>query len=129
MPAVDLIPGDHLRGAHHVGAGLRVGPRRRVQSVADRHRHQLVVRRVVADDIDAVAVAVVGAQNRRILVRPPAELLRLLRSCPAAELVQLVTAPTATFPFDAFDQRRVAPEPVVPDERRSLVDDLVRIEP
>jgi hypothetical protein len=66
-----------LGGADDVRARAVVGPRRGVQAVADRDRHQLVVGRVVLDLVDAVAVAVVGAQDRLVAVGELAPALRL----------------------------------------------------
>ena len=62
-------------------AGAVVGPRRGVQAVTDRDRHEFVVGGVVFDLVDAVAVAVVGAQDRLVAVGQLAPALRL-RGCP-----------------------------------------------
>ncbi len=51
----------------HVRAGAGLGdPRRAVQPPAHRRAHQPVPRRVELDLVDAVAVAVVGVQHRRV---------------------------------------------------------------
>ena len=84
-----------LRGAHDVRAGAVVGPWRGVQAVADRDRHQLVVGRVVLDLVDAVAVAVVGAQDRLVAVGQLAPALRLRLPRERAEFGDLVEAPLA----------------------------------
>ena len=85
VAAVDLVPGDDLGGPGHVGAGPVVGPGTGVEAVRDRGGHQPVVVGVVVDDVDAVAVPVVGAQLRRVAVGPPAPLDGLGRPGQPAE--------------------------------------------
>ena len=72
-----------------------VGPRGGVQAVADRHRHQLVVGGVVLDLVDAVAVAVVGAQHRLVAIGELTPALRLRAARQRAEFGDLVEAPLA----------------------------------
>ena len=59
-------------------------PRRAVQAVPDGDAHQLVACGVVLDLVDAVAVAVVRAQHRRVLVGQPAPAPAPARCWPAA---------------------------------------------
>ena len=74
VPALGLAHHHEERRARDVRAGARVGPGKGVQPVGDGHLQQPVIRRVVLDLVDAVAVAVVGAQDRLVLVREPAPL-------------------------------------------------------
>ena len=76
-----------------MGARAVVGPRRGVQAVADGDRHQLVVGGVVFDLVDAVAVAVVGVQDRLVAVGQFAPALRLRAARQRAEFGDLVEAP------------------------------------
>ena len=83
-----------------------VCPRRGVQAVADRDRHQLVVRRVVLDLVDAVAVAVVGAQDRLVAVGELAPALRLPAAGERPEFGDLVEAPLAALADQRLGQYR-----------------------
>ncbi len=69
-------------------AGSLLRPRQRVHLVLDAHLHQLVPGGVELDLVDPVAVAVVGAQDRLVLVREPAPLLLRLAADEAAELAR-----------------------------------------
>ena len=66
-----------LAAARNVRTGAIVGPGRGVQPVADGDLHQLVVGRVIPHVVDPVPVSVVGEKDGRILVRAPAQLLRV----------------------------------------------------
>ena len=77
-----------------MGARPVVGPRCGVQAVADRDRHQFVVGGVVFDLVDAVAVAVVGVQDRLVAVGQLAPALRLRAAGERAEFGDLVERPT-----------------------------------
>lgn len=118
-------PGVELGRAGHVRARPVVRPRRGVQAVRDRGTHQLVPGRVELHLVDAVAVPVVGAQDRRVLVRQPPVLDRLLATAEAAQLVQLGGGPAGALAFEPVEQRRVVGR-VVTDQRWNLVEDLVR---
>ena len=117
-------PHRRLRGADDVRAGPVVGPRRRVQAVADGDAHQLVVGRVVLDLVDAVAGAVVCAQDRTMAIGELAPPLRLLRAGQRAELGDLVEAPLPALADQRLDQHRRGGGVVIL-ERRSLVGDDV----
>ena len=85
-PGLGLHRG-HVQGrARGVGAGLLARPRQRVQLVLHAHLHQLVPGGVELDLVDAVAVAVEGAQHRLVLVGQAAPLLLGLAADEAAEL-------------------------------------------
>ena len=70
---------------------VRVSARPRVtgEAVTDRGVHQAVIGRVVADDIDAIAEAVVGLKHRRVLLGQIADGDPLRRSRHLSEFVQL----------------------------------------
>ena len=80
--------------AGDVGAGPGLAPGRGVQAVADADPHQLVPGGVELDLVDAVAVAVVGAQLGRVLVGLDAPADRLPRAADRAELAALGPRPT-----------------------------------
>ena len=109
-----------------MGAGPVVGPRRGVQAVADRDAHQLVVGGVVLDLVDAMAVAVVGVQDRPVAVGQLAPALRLRRAGQRAEFGDLVEAPLAALADQRLDEHRRGGRVVVL-QRRDLVGDDVRI--
>ena len=106
MPGVGDAPRHHLRRARHVRAGALGRPRRAVQAVFDGDAHQLVVLRQVVDLVDAVAVAVVRAQHRRVLVGQPSPLLRGLAVGERAEVAHLGLGPAGALAVQALEQRR-----------------------
>ena len=77
MAGIGLTPHGHLRGADEVCVWIRVNPRSAVQSQFHCGAHELVIGGVVTDLVDAVAVAVVGSQNRWVLLGQIAPLLGL----------------------------------------------------
>jgi hypothetical protein len=89
-----------------VGAGAVVGPRRGVQAVGHRDGHQFVVGGVVLDLVDAVAVAIVGAQDRLVAVGEFAPALRLPATRQLAQLGHLVETPMAALPDQRLDEYR-----------------------
>ena len=89
-----------------MGARPVVGPRRGVQAVADRHRHQLVVGGVVLDLVDTIAVAVVGVQDRLVAVGQLAPALRLSAAGKRAKVGDLVEAPLPAFADQRLGQHR-----------------------
>ena len=113
------------RGAGDVGAGPRLAPGQRVQAVADPDPHQLVPGAVELDLVDAVAVAVVGAQLGLVLVRLEAPADRLARAADRAQLAGAVLGPLGALAAQRLDQRPVGVEGVVVLQRRRLVEDLV----
>ena len=99
-------PYRRFRGADDVGARPVVGPRRGVQAVADGHLHQLVVGGVVLDLVDAMAVAVMGVQDRLVAVGELAPALRLRTAGQRAELGDLVEAPLPAFALQRLGEDR-----------------------
>ena len=75
-----------MRRPRDVGAGLGLAPGQRVQPVRRSRPHQLVPGRMELDLVDAVPVAVVGAQHGRVLVRldAPADRLRRPQIAPSS---------------------------------------------
>ena len=123
---VGLRPQAHQRGAGDVGARARVAPRQRVDLALDRAAQQPVPGRVEVDVVDAVAVAVVGLQPRRVALGAAAVLLRLGRARHGARVTRAVDGPAAALALERLAQREVDVEEVGPLERGGLVDDLVR---
>jgi len=74
--------------------------------------------------VDAVAVAIVGPQHRRVLVRLPALFLHQGRAGQAAELADPVLGPACALAAQCVQHRRVAGN-VIPGQRRGLVEHFV----
>src|SRR5439155_177737 len=110
---------------NHLWARARVAPGERVQLVADGETQKRMPGGVELDLVDAVAVAVVGAEDRRIGVRlhAPAERLAPRQ---LAEPPEALFRPGGTLPANALRQGAVGGEQVVAFERGRLVQDLVR---
>src|SRR5205823_3433135 len=112
-------------GPRPASARARVAPGERVQLVGDGETQERMPGGVELDLVDAVAVAVVGTEDRRIGVRlhAPAERLapRQLTEPPEA-----LFRPGGALPADALRQGAVGGEQVVAFERGWLVQDLVR---
>ncbi len=127
--AADAALGLHQQheggGAGDVGADARFAPGRRVQAVADPDPHQLVPGAVELDLVDAVAVAVVGAQLGLLLVCFEAPADRLVRAADRAQLPHAVLGPIGALAAQRLTQRPVGVEGVVVLQRRRLVEDLV----
>ena len=106
------------------GRGSRQGSEWSSCSTAE--PHQLVPGGVELDLVDAVAVAVVGAQLRRVLVglRAPASMRRAAAG-DRADRGDPLLGPVGALAPHRLDQRPVGLEDVVVDQRRRLVDDLV----
>lgn len=119
-------PDQVLRRAHEVGVGGGVAPRPSRETERDRRAHELVPRRVVLDLVDAVAVAVVGVEDRRVLARQAHKLLDAGRSDEPAQLAHLRLRFSCTLAAQRLEQRRVVGGVVV-DEGWDLVEDLVRL--
>ena len=122
---VGLRPQAHQRRAGDVGARARVAPRQRVDLALDRAAQQPVPRRVEVDVVDAVPVAVVGLQPRRVALGAAAVLLRLGRARHGARVARAVDGPAAALALERLAQREVDLEEVGPLERGGLVDDFV----
>ena len=116
---------EHAR-AHDVGAGSRLAPRQRVDFALDTQAQHPVHRRVVVDLVDAVAVAVVRLEHRDVALGALGVSERLRGGDHGAEIADPVKAPLAALANQRLAQRRVGLERVVVDERRRLVEDLVR---
>src|SRR5690606_23642530 len=84
----------------------------------------LVPGRMEFDLVDAVSVAVVRAQDGRVVVGEPSPLLCPLRPGEHAEPVQLAQCPVGVLPPHARDEGGVGGD-VVTGERRSLVEHVV----
>ena len=80
---------------------------------------------MVLDLVDAVAVAIEGAQLGRVLVGLHAPGDRFAAGEPA-DAVQPLDCPVCAFTANGVGERVVGAEEVVVDERRGLVEDLVR---
>ena len=124
-PALGLHQQHELGGAGDVGAGPGLAPGRGVQAVADADPHQLVPGGVELDLVDAVAVAVVGAQLGLVLVGLGAPADRLPRAADRAQLARFALGPLGALAPQRLDQRPVGVEGVVVLQRRGLVEDLV----
>ena len=120
VPGLDLGHEHEQRGARDMSALALLRPRERVEAMREREAHELVPRRMKLDRVDPLAVAVVGAELRRVLVREPPPLERLAGEDPA-EGRALLRGPARPLPLERLDERTVAPEEVVPRERRRLV--------
>ena len=92
------------------GRGSRQGSA--CSAVRDGDVHQLVPGGVELDLVDPVAVAVVGAQDGRVLVRLPAPLERLAAR-DLAERAGAVVGPAGALALERLDQRPVLLEEVV----------------
>ena len=125
MAGLDLAPHEELRRAGHV----RAGPRRPATARrAGRARRATVIRSCQygwnSTSSIAVAVAVVGAQHRRVLVDQPAPLLGLLAAGERPSSCSSASAQPAPARSRPGQQRRVVGD-VVADQRRDLVGDLM----
>ena len=109
------------RRARHVGAGLRVASRAASAARWRPRRQQLVPGGVELDLVDAVAVAVVGLQLRRVLVRLEAELDGAGAAAELAHGGDPVLGPVGALAIDGLLQHRFGLEQVVVDQRRGLV--------
>jgi hypothetical protein len=96
-----------------------------VEFVLDRDRHQLVPGRVEVDGVDAVPVAVVGLQPRRVLVCLRAERLQPLAAGQGPDRGDPLLVPIGALTPHGLDQHPVRSEDVVVDQRRRLVRHLV----
>ena len=113
------------RCAGDVGAGLRLAPGEGVELVRDAEPHQLVPGGVELGLVDPVAVAVVGAELRRVLVGEPPELDHVGAAGDLADRRDLLDGPVGALPADCLTHHRVGGEDVVVGQRRGLVGDLV----
>ena len=123
---VELIEEVEQARSHDVGACPWLAPRQRVDLALDTQAQHPVHRRVVLDLIDAVAVAVVRLQHGDVALRAPGMIERLCRGDGRAEIADTLETPLAALADQRLAQRRVGFERVVADERRWLVEHLVR---
>ena len=108
-----------------LGTRRGLDPVRRMQSVLVRRSHQFVIRGVKTHLVDPVAMAIVGVQDRLILVCSEAEFDEL---CGAGQLTKgrkLTFRPGGTFTRDGFAQCHVLQVGIVVLECRGLVFDLM----
>ncbi len=142
VPGLGLRPHVEPGRPRHVRPGRVIQPRRPVQALADRGGHKLVPGRMELDLVDAMAVPVVRAQHRRMLVREPGQFLGLGGARAEAELVQpahrVLTArpalpalralpalvPGGGLPPQGLKQRRIVGH--VAGQQGDLIDYLVR---
>ena len=103
-----------------VRARLRLDPRQRVHPRLEPEPEQRVPRRVELDLVDALAVAIVRPEPRRMLVREPAPFERLAAER-LAEGGDLLLPGRAALPAQPLDERGVLLVQVVARERRRLV--------
>src|SRR5829696_4824737 len=123
---VGLRPQQLQRRARDVRARARLTPWERVDLALYGAAQQPVPARVVVDAIDAVPVAVVGLQPRRVALGAAAMLLRLGGARDCAAVAHAVDRPAGALALEPFAQRGVGIEVVDVLERRRLVEDLVR---
>ena len=109
-----------------MGSGPVVGPRGGVQAVADGRPHQFVIRRVVLDLVDPVAVAVMGVQDRHVAVGQVAPALRGGTAGQRAEFGDLVHTPSPALADEGLHQHRRG-RGIVVEQRGYLVGHDVRI--
>ncbi len=88
VAGLGLAPEVEPGGTVQVRAWTPVLPRCRVQAVSDRRRHEVVPGGMELHLVDPVAVPVVRAELRRVLVGEPAQLLRALAARQAADLLE-----------------------------------------
>ena len=113
------------RGARHMRAFARIGPRRRMKPVLDRGFHQRVIGRMEADEIDAPPVSIVGVELGRVLIRERPQLQKFGRSGAGPEGSERLARPARALALDRLLQRRVGIVEVGVDEFDRLVEDLV----
>ena len=110
-----------------MGAGLGVAPRQPVALALDRLAQQPVPGGVEVDLVDAVAVAVVGAQDRLVALAALRVVARLGGTGHFAAVAQAVDAPAAALALEGLAERGVGGEAVVGNQRRGLVRHLMRV--
>ena len=98
VPGLRLAPDVEGRRPGDVRSGAVVPPRGGVQPAGHRDPHQLVPGRVELDLVDAMAVAVMGPQSRRVLVREPPVLLGLLTPGQPPEPADFLQRPPGALP-------------------------------
>ena len=91
-----------------------------MEPVSDAEPEELVPGRVELDLVDSLTEAVMGAEDRRVLVREPPELERLAAAEPPERRALLVVGGPSFAP-KRLDERSVLGEHVVALERRRLV--------
>ena len=124
-PGVHLAPHEEEGGAHCVGARLRVPPGKRVDLALDRLPEAPVPGRVELDLVDAVAVAVVRAQDRLVALGALGVGKRLGGAGQLAGVAQAVHAPATALSLHRLAQCEVRLEHVVRRQRRRLILDVV----
>jgi hypothetical protein len=125
VPGLHAREGQEHRRAGNMRAGLALAPRQRVQAVRERGAHELVVGRVVVDLVDAVAEAVVRAQDRRVLVGTHAVGEHVGIAGQPPDGVGAVLGEAAALATEPLDERAVLAVGIEPLERRNLVLHLV----
>ena len=124
VPGFGLGEDEEHRRPRHVGAGAWLAPWQRVQAVGNRQLHEPMPGRMKLDLVDALAVAVVGAQHRRKGVGLDAPVDRL-PSGDGAELADAVERPPAALALQRVGEGVIALERVVAAQRRRLIEHFV----
>src|SRR5512146_1060330 len=106
-------------------ARLWIAPGCGMQSPADSAAHQLMPGRMKAHLVDAMAVAVVGAQLGRVAVGLLAPGDGLLGASDGADLAQALRRPARALARHALAQRGVLFEEVVVHQWRRLIEDVM----
>src|SRR3954464_9007807 len=96
-----------------------------MKAVGRCHGHQLMPGGVELDLVDAMAIAVMRAQDGRVRVGRNAPLQRLGAAGPAAEVGQTLLVGGGAVPAYTLDERGIGGEHVVVDKRWWLVEHLV----
>ena len=113
-----------LGGTHHVRTRAVVSPRRGMQSVFDRHSHQLVIGGVELDLIDAVAESIVSAQDRPVALSQLAPALRLPGAGDRADRGHVVQTPLPALADQRLDENRRRSRVVLLQRRHLVTDDM-----
>jgi hypothetical protein len=124
MAALHLGPDIERRGPCGMSAGPGVPPWQRMQAIADRHLHELLVGRVELDLVNAVAEPVVSPELWRVGVGLETPADGFFSAGEPTQLVQVRESPGRALSLERLAQRPVREEKVVVDERRRLVQDF-----
>ena len=127
MAGLDAAHDEHHGGPRRMRAGPLLAPGQRMDAAPDRQFHQVVPSGMELDFVDAVAEAVVSAQDRRVLV---GEASPLEGPTPggSAQRHEAILGEGAPLAPDGFDQRTVLGVEIVSAKRRRLVGNGVRFD-
>jgi hypothetical protein len=116
---------EHERGSCDVRAALGLGPGEVVEAILDGMLHQLMPGGVEVHLVDAMAEAVVGAEDWRILVGLEAGADQRLGAQQLSEFFEARPGPGGSFAIEGAGQSRVGGEEIVILESRGLIQDFV----